>query len=111
MTDGASTIEALLAEHADLERQLADPELHANAGERRRVGRRFAQVSPIVATYRKLEAARGDLETARELAADDDSFAAEVAELDGHGRSSSIPSSPTCLRRATRTTPTTSCWK
>ena len=34
----------------------------------RKVGRRFAQVSPIVATYRKLEAARGDLEAARELA-------------------------------------------
>jgi peptide chain release factor 1 len=81
VTDSAPAIEALLAEHADLERQLSDPELHANAANARRVGRRFAQISPIVATYRKLEAARGDLEAARELAADDESFAAEYDEL------------------------------
>jgi peptide chain release factor 1 len=46
------------------------------------VGRRFAQISPIVGTYRKLEAARGDLEAARELGADDESFAAEVPALE-----------------------------
>lgn len=81
MTNSAPRIDALLAEHADLERQLADPELHADAARARKVGRRFAQLSPIVGTYRKLEAARGDLEAARELAADDASFAAEVDEL------------------------------
>ena len=62
----------MLAEHAELELRLADPELHADPGAARKVGRRFAQLSPIVATYRKLETARGDLEAARELAADDD---------------------------------------
>ncbi len=81
MTDTAPAIEAMLAEHADLERRLSDPELHADAGAARKVGRRFAQLSPIIATYRKLETAKGDLEAARELAADDDSFAAEVEEL------------------------------
>ena len=78
-------IDALLAEHADLERQLADPALHTDAGKARKVGRRFAALAPIVATYRKLEAARGDLEAARELAADDESFAAEVDELAATG--------------------------
>jgi len=77
-----SAIDALLAEHADLERQLSDPELHADAANARRVARRFSQVSPTVATYRKLEAARGDLEAARELADEDASFAAEVPELE-----------------------------
>ena len=81
MTDTAPAIEAVLSEHADLERQLSDPNLHSDAGKARKVGRRFAQLAPIVATYRKLEAARGDLEAARELAADDESFAAEVDEL------------------------------
>ncbi len=81
MTDTAPAIAAMLAEHADLERRLADPELHADPSAARTAARRFAQVSPVVATYRKLEAARGDLEAARELAADDDSFAAEVREL------------------------------
>src|ERR1700754_587156 len=75
-------IDALLTEHADLERQLSDPNLHADPGAARKVGRRFAQVSPIVATYRKLETARGDLEAARELGADDESFAAEVPDLE-----------------------------
>jgi peptide chain release factor 1 len=79
---GAAAIEALLAEHGELEHRLADPQLHADQGAARRVGRRFAQLAPIVATYRKLEAARGDLSAARELAADDESFAAEVTELE-----------------------------
>jgi peptide chain release factor 1 len=78
----APAIAALLAEHSDLERRLADPNLHADPAAARKVGRRFAQVAPIVATYRKLEAARGDLEAANELAADDESFAAEVPELE-----------------------------
>ena len=84
MTHGieADAIDAMLAEHADLERQLSDPELHANAANARRVGKRFAQLAPIAGVYRKREAARGDLEAARELAAEDASFAAEVAQLE-----------------------------
>jgi peptide chain release factor 1 len=78
----AVAIDGIVAEHADLERQLSDPELHSDAGNARRVGRRFSQLAPIVGTYRKLEAARGDLGAARELAADDSSFAAEVTELE-----------------------------
>ena len=82
MTDTAPAIDALLTEHAELERRLADPQLHGDQAAARKVGRRFAQLAPVVATYRKLEAALGDLETARELAADDDSFAAEVSQLE-----------------------------
>jgi peptide chain release factor 1 len=81
MTQSVQAIDALLAEHAALERQLADPELHSNPGNARKVGRRFAQLAPIVATHRKLESVRGDLDTARELAASDASFAADVTEL------------------------------
>ena len=54
MTDTAPAIDALLAEHADLERQLSDPALHSDAAKARKVGRRFAALAPIVATYRKL---------------------------------------------------------
>ena len=81
MTDTAPAIDGILAEHSDLERQLSDPDLHSDADKARKVGRRFAQLAPIVGTYRKLEAARGDLGAARELSADDASFAAEVDEL------------------------------
>ncbi|WP_197381859.1 peptide chain release factor 1 [Mycolicibacterium mengxianglii] len=82
MTQSATAIDALVAEHADLERQLSDPALHADAANARRAGRRFAQLAPIVGTYRKLETARGDLEAARELAAEDASFAEELADLE-----------------------------
>src|SRR5581483_9059202 len=82
MTDSAPAIDAMLAEHAELQRRLADPELHSDAGAARKVGRRFAQLAPIVATYRKLETARGDLKAARELVADDESSAADVTELE-----------------------------
>lgn len=82
MTQSIQGIDALLAEHAALETQLSDPELHNDPAEARRAGRRFAQLAPIIATHRKLESARGDLEAAWELAADDASFAAEVPELE-----------------------------
>ncbi|MEY8015198.1 peptide chain release factor 1 [Mycobacterium servetii] len=82
MTQPTQAIDVLLAEHADLEHQLADPELHSNPGEARKAGRRFARLAPIVATHRKLTSAREDLETARELAADDPSFAEEVTALE-----------------------------
>ncbi len=82
MTQGGQAIDALVAEHADLEQKLSDPELHSDAANARKVGRRFAQMAPIVATYRQLTAARDDLETAREFAVDDASFADEVTELE-----------------------------
>ena len=78
----APAIDAILAEHADLERQLSDPELHGDVANARRVGKRFSQLAPIVGVHRKLETARGDLDAARELGADDASFAAEVTELE-----------------------------
>jgi peptide chain release factor 1 len=59
MTRSMQGIDALLAEHAALETQLSDPELHNNPVEARRAGRRFAQLAPIVSTHRKLESARG----------------------------------------------------
>jgi peptide chain release factor 1 len=82
MSEPVQTIDVLLAEHADLEQQLADPNLHSNPAEARKAGRRFARLAPIVATHRKLASARDDLETARELAVDDESFADEVTDLE-----------------------------
>ena len=50
----ARRVEACSTEHAELERQLADPDVHADPAAARKVGRRYAQLAPIVATYRKL---------------------------------------------------------
>ena len=84
-----SAIDDILAEHAGLEQQLSDPALHDDPTAARRVGKRFAELAPIMTTHAKLVAANGDLAAARELAADDAAFAdeipaleAQVAELD-----------------------------
>jgi peptide chain release factor 1 len=74
-------VDAVLAEHAELELRLADPSVHADPATARKLGRRYSQIGPIVAVARELAAARADLGTARELAAEDASFAAEAEEL------------------------------
>jgi peptide chain release factor 1 len=68
-------------EYADLEQQLSDPSIHGDAARARRVGRRYAELAPIVRTAAALEAARADLGAAVELTAEDSSFAAEAESL------------------------------
>src|SRR5919109_823786 len=71
----------LLSEYADVEKALADPAVHTDASRARTLGRRFAELSPIVNAANELDATRADLATARELAAEDASFAAEAEQL------------------------------
>ncbi|MEV0727294.1 MULTISPECIES: peptide chain release factor 1 [Polymorphospora] len=68
----------LLDEYAELEKRLADPAIHADQNTARRVGRRFAELAPLHKAAGELEQARADLSAARELAAEDPSFATEV---------------------------------
>ncbi|CAM5487081.1 Peptide chain release factor 1 [Streptomyces griseomycini] len=75
-------VEELVAEHADLEKKLADPSVHSDQANARKLNKRYAELTPIVATYRSWKQTGDDIETARELAADDPDFAAEVKELD-----------------------------
>src|SRR5215213_8845403 len=72
---------ALVDEYADLERQLADPAVHTDAQRARALGRRYADLGPVVAVVRELNRVRGDLAAARELGAEDRSFAAEATRL------------------------------
>ncbi len=102
-----SAVDDILAEHAGLEQQLSDPALHNDPAAARRVGKRFAELAPVMATYTKLKAAREDLEAARELASDDAAFAAEVPPDSKRPSPNSTRRSPTCSRRVTRTTATT----
>ena len=70
--------EALSAEYDDLESQLADPALHADPSAARRVGKRHAQLRPVVESYRRWLELSEDEVAARELAAEDPEFATEV---------------------------------
>ena len=72
----------LLAEYGEVERALADPAVHADQTQARKLGRRFAELAPIVATAHDLDAARDNLGAARELATEDASFATEAASLE-----------------------------
>ncbi|WP_151524841.1 peptide chain release factor 1 [Serinicoccus kebangsaanensis] len=72
----------LLAEHADIERQLADPVVHGDPSALRRLNKRYAALGPVVTAYRGWEAATGDLEAARELAEEDPAFATELPALE-----------------------------
>jgi len=73
-------MDELLAEHADLERRLADPQVHADQALARALGRRYAELSPIVDTYLSWLRTGDDIATARELASEDPDFAAEAEE-------------------------------
>src|SRR5471030_1129590 len=75
-------VEELLHEHADLETKMSDPGVHANAGLARSLGRRYAQLTPIVETYLRWRTLGEDLEAARELGDTDASFRAEMPELE-----------------------------
>ncbi|ONH36119.1 peptide chain release factor 1 [Protofrankia sp. BMG5.30] len=75
-------LDALLTEHAELESRLADPSVHADPALARSLGRRYAELTPAVETARELDRVAADLATAREFAAEDTSFRAEVAELE-----------------------------
>jgi peptide chain release factor 1 len=69
---------ALEREYADLEQQMSDPALHADPAAARRVGKRHAQLRPVVAAYRQWLQLGEDETAARELASEDPDFAAEA---------------------------------
>jgi peptide chain release factor 1 len=75
-------VEELVGEHADLEKKLADPSVHADQANARKLNKRYAELTPIVGTYRTWKQTGDDIDTAREFAADDPDFAAEVKELE-----------------------------
>ncbi|UNT01218.1 peptide chain release factor 1 [Streptomyces tubbatahanensis] len=75
-------VEELVGEHADLERRLADPAIHADQAGARRLNKRYAELTPIITAYGEWKRTGDDIGTARELAAEDAEFAAEVKELE-----------------------------
>jgi len=44
-------VAALVDEYAELERELADPAIHTDGSRARVLGRRYAELGPIVTTY------------------------------------------------------------
>jgi peptide chain release factor 1 len=57
----------LVREYAELEAAMADPEIHNDQNRARHLGRRYAQLGPVVAGYRQWRKAEDDLAAAKEL--------------------------------------------
>ena len=72
----------LVAEYTEVERQLANPDIHGDQAAARQLGRRYAQLRPVVAAYREWLAATDDLTAPREFVESDPSFADEVTSLE-----------------------------
>jgi peptide chain release factor 1 len=72
----------LRAEFAELETALGDPAVHADLVRARRVGRRYAELMPIVKALDEYDRITDDLAAARELSEEDSSLAVEAAELE-----------------------------
>ena len=81
MSESFAAARPLLAEHAEIERQMADPAVHADPARARRLGRRYAELGRVAATFREWEAAEQDRADAAELAETDPAFAAELPTL------------------------------
>ncbi|KQM58250.1 MULTISPECIES: peptide chain release factor 1 [unclassified Agreia] len=72
------SVETLLTEHDELQEQLADPALHSDPARSKKVNRRYAELSRIIAAYRQWQQLESDLAAAQEMAEEDASFAEEV---------------------------------
>ena len=76
------SVATLQAEHEQLQQQLAEPSLHADPARAKKVNRRYAELSKILKANDDWLQAQDDLAAARELAKEDDAFAAEIPELE-----------------------------
>ena len=84
MADAAmfESAEHLREEFAKLETALSDPATHTDLALSRKVGRRYAELTPIVRGLDEHDRLTEDLAAARELAPEDATFAAEADELE-----------------------------
>jgi peptide chain release factor 1 len=76
------SVQTLLAELEQLQEQLADPAIHADAGRAKKVNRRYAELKQIADAHEAWQQAGDDLVAARELAKEDAAFAEEVPALE-----------------------------
>jgi peptide chain release factor 1 len=74
----------LAEEYARLEHDLADAAVHSDPERARALGRRYGELTPVVHTYQEWRQTSADEQAARELAAEDHSFAAEAEQLARH---------------------------
>ena len=80
--DRFASAHEMVREYAELEAAMADPSIHDDQGKARQLGRRYAQLGPVVAGFKEWKSADDDLNAAKELAATDPDFASEIPALE-----------------------------
>jgi peptide chain release factor 1 len=80
--DRFASAHEMVREYQELEKQMADPSIHEDQGKARQLGRRYAQLGPVVAGFNAWKSANDDLAAAREMAAEDPDFAAELPVME-----------------------------
>jgi len=80
--DRFASMPEILKEYESLEAQMADPSIHSDQGKARQLGKRYAQLGPIIAGYRNYKKCDDDLKAARELADVDPEFASEIPAME-----------------------------
>jgi peptide chain release factor 1 len=77
-----SSVQALLAEHAELQQQLSEASVHANPVLAKKLNRRYAELNAIVSAYHVVNETQADLDAAKDMAKEDESFADEVPAME-----------------------------
>lgn len=80
--DRFASAHEMVREYAQLETQMADPSIHEDQNKARQLGRRYAQLGPVVAGFKAWQSAEDDLLAAKELAEADPDFATEIPALE-----------------------------
>ena len=80
--DRFASAHEMVREYQELEKQMADPSIHEDQGKARQLGRRYAQLGPVVAGFNAWKSAADDLDAAKEMAAEDPSFASEIPAME-----------------------------
>ena len=80
--DRFASAHEMVREYAELEAKMADPSIHDDQANARKLGRRYAQLGPVVAGFKAWKSSEDDLLAAAELAAVDPEFAAEIPGLE-----------------------------
>lgn len=75
-------VNELLAEYESLEAQMADPAIHNDQNKARALGKRYAQLGPVIAGYRAYKLAEDDFNAGKELAEVDPAFVSELEALE-----------------------------
>ena len=82
VNDRFASAHEMVREYQELEKEMADPSIHDDQGKARKLGRRYAQLGPVVAGFNAWKSAADDLEAAREMAQEDESFASEIPAME-----------------------------